>query len=167
MTYRIAITGLGESLRHIHLPAYQRIPALEVVGGCDPVARPDAFPFPLFASVPEMLERTKPHVFTVATPPDSHFELARLGLQAGCHVFCEKPFMNSLDEADATIALSREVGRHVVVNNQFRFMRIHQAAKERIERYIEEAIAAGATLVLWLETHCHRPARHTNTSTYR
>ena len=40
--------------------------------------------------------------------------------------------MNNLDEADATIALSREVGRHVVVNNQFRFMHIHQAAKKRI-----------------------------------
>ena len=37
MTYRIAIAGLGEALRHIHLPAYQRIPALEVVGGYDPV----------------------------------------------------------------------------------------------------------------------------------
>jgi predicted dehydrogenase len=132
MTYRIAIAGLGQSLRHIHLPAYQRIPALEVVGGYDPVTRQDAFPFPLFTSVPEMLERTKPHVFTVATPPDSHFELTRLGLQAGCHVFCEKPFMNSLAEADATIALSREVGRHVVVNNQFRFMRIHQAARKKI-----------------------------------
>jgi D-apiose dehydrogenase len=132
MTYRIAIAGLGESLRHIHLPAYQRIPGLEVVGGCDPVARPGAFLFPLFASVPEMLERTKPHLLTVATPSDSHFELTRLGLQAGCHVFCEKPFMDSLDEADATITLSRKVGRHVVVNNQFRFMRIHQAARERI-----------------------------------
>jgi predicted dehydrogenase len=132
MTYRIAIAGLGQSLLHIHLPAYQRIPALEVVGGCDPVARPDAFPFPLFASVPEMLERTKPNLLAVVTPPDSHFELARLGLQAGCHVFCEKPFMNSLDEADAIIALSHKVGRHVVVNNQFRFMRIHQAARERI-----------------------------------
>ena len=132
MTYRIAIAGLGQGLRHIHLPAYQRIPTLEVVGGCDPLAKQDAFPFPLFASVPEMLERTKPDVFTVATPPDSHFELTRLGLQAGCHVFCEKPFMNNLDEADATIALSREVGRHVVVNNQFRFMHIHQAARKRI-----------------------------------
>ena len=77
MTYRIAIAGLGQGLRHIHLPAYQRIPTLEVVGGCDPLAKQDAFPFPLFASVPEMLERTKPHVFTVATPPNSHFELTQ------------------------------------------------------------------------------------------
>ena len=132
MTYRIAIAGLGESFRHIHLPAYQRIPALQVVAGCDPVLRSNALPFPVFASVSEMLEQTKPDLLTVATPPDCHFELVRLGLEAGCHVFCEKPFMNSLDDTDSIIALARQVGRHVVVNNQFRFMRIHRAAKERI-----------------------------------
>ena len=129
---KIAIAGLGEAFRHIHFPAYRRIPGLQVVGGCDPVVRPDAFPFPVFASVTEMLEQTKPDLLTVATPPDSHFALVRLGLEAGCHVFCEKPFMDSLDDADSIIALSHQVGRHVVVNNQFRFMRIHQAAKERI-----------------------------------
>jgi predicted dehydrogenase len=79
-----------------------------------------------------MLERTKPDILTVATPPDTHFELTRLGLLAGCHVICEKPFVNTLKEADAIIDLSRRVGRHVVVNNQFRFMRIHRAAKEKI-----------------------------------
>jgi predicted dehydrogenase len=40
--------------------------------------------------------------------------------------------MNSLEEADAIIALSERVGRQVVVNNQYRFMRIHRAAKEKI-----------------------------------
>lgn len=132
MVYRVAVAGLGEAFRHVHLPAYKTIPALQIVGGCDPAVRPDAFPFPVFSSVQKMLEQTRPNLFTVATPPDSHFELVRLGLQAGCHVFCEKPFMNNLDDTDAIIALSREVGRHVVVNNQFRFMRIHKAAKARI-----------------------------------
>lgn len=132
MTYRIAIAGLGAAARHIHIPAYKRIPELQIIGGCDPAARAEELSFPLFASVPEMLERTKPHILAVATPPDSHFALVRLGLQAGCHVLCEKPFMNSLDEADEIIALSRDTGRQVVVNNQFRFMQIHRAAKEKI-----------------------------------
>jgi predicted dehydrogenase len=79
-----------------------------------------------------MLERTKPHILAVVTPPDSHFALTSLGLQAGCHVFCEKPFMTNLDEADAIIGMARDAGRRVVVNNQFRFMRIHRAAKQMI-----------------------------------
>jgi hypothetical protein len=49
-------------------------------------------------------------------------------------VFCEKPFVNSLKEADAIIALSKDAGRQVVVNNQFRFMRVHRAAKEKTGR---------------------------------
>ena len=44
----------------------------------------------------------------------------------------EKPFMNDLSEADAIIAISKERNRQVVVNNQFRCLRIHRAAKEKI-----------------------------------
>ncbi len=130
--YRIAIAGLGQAAKGIHIPAYRSIPAVEIVGGCDPAARAADFSFPLFASVPEMLERTKPDILGVVTPPDSHFALTSLGLEAGCHVFCEKPFMNTLDEADAIIALSKHADKQVVVNNQFRFMRIHRAAKQMI-----------------------------------
>ena len=132
MTYRIAIAGLGQSARTIHLPAYKRIPALEIVGGCDPAAPPGQFAFPLFSSIPEMLNATKPHILAVATPPDSHFYIAKLGLESDCHVFCEKPFMNDLSEADAIIALSKERNKQVVINNQFRCMRIHRAAKDKI-----------------------------------
>jgi D-apiose dehydrogenase len=132
LAYRIAIAGLGQAAQQIHLPAYRSVNSLEIVGGCDPLAKPEAFAFPLFASVPEMLEKTNPHILAVVTPPDSHFTLTKLGLQAGCHVFCEKPFMTNLDEADAIIALARKAGRQVVVNNQFRFMRIHRAAKQMI-----------------------------------
>lgn len=132
MSYRVAIAGLGKSTQQIHLPAYKGLPDLQVVGGCDPIARAEDFSFPLFPSVPEMLERTQPEILAVATPPASHFQLAHLGLEAGCHVFCEKPFMNTLEEADAIIALAAKARRQVVVNNQFRFMRVHQAAREAI-----------------------------------
>jgi D-apiose dehydrogenase len=134
MSYRSAIAGLGACARRIHLPAYNSIPALEIVGGRDPLARAEDFSFPIFPSVPEMLEKTKPDILAVVTPPDSHFHITSLGLRAGYHVFCEKPFVNSLKEADGIIALSKDAGRQVVVNNQFRFMRVHRAAKEKIGR---------------------------------
>src|SRR5438552_3648264 len=134
MSHRIAIAGLGASARQIHLPAYKRVPGLQVVGGCDPLARAKDFPFPVFRSVPEMLERTKPDILAVVTPPDSHRDLASQGLQAGCHIFCEKPFMNSLEEADSIISLAAKADRQVAVNNQYRFMRTHRVAKEKIGR---------------------------------
>lgn len=132
MKKRIAIAGLGAAAKQIHLPAVAKLADLEVVGGFDPAAANARFPFSLFSTAEELLEKTRPDIFIVAAPPASHFELARLGLQAGCHVFCEKPFMPTLEEATEIVALAKRLHRRVVVNNQYRFMNIHAAAKQRI-----------------------------------
>jgi predicted dehydrogenase len=131
MKRTVALAGLGSAARRIHLPAIRRIPDLEIVGGCDP-APVSGFDFPMFRTVDEMLAVTRPDLLVVITPPDSHFEIVAAGLRAGAHVVCEKPFMNSLEEADAIIELAERTGRRVVVNNQFRFMQIYQAAKSAI-----------------------------------
>lgn len=128
----IALAGLGAAARQVHLPAYAKLQELVVVGGFDPAVAPGEMPFPLFASAEEMLERARPDILTVAAPPESHYALTRLGLLAGCHVFCEKPFMPTMDEALEICTLSRQAGRWVVVNNQYRFMRVHEEAKRRI-----------------------------------
>ena len=130
---RIAIAGLGAAARDIHLPAYGGLP-LQVVGGCDPSAASRTFPFPVFATAAEMLDKTRPDILTVAAPPDQHLALVELGLAAGCHVLCEKPFMPTLEDADRACAVARERGRALVVNNQYRFMDIHREAKARIGR---------------------------------
>jgi predicted dehydrogenase len=132
MKKTIALAGIGAAARQIHLPALAKLPNMEVVGGYDPAVRDEHFPFPRFSTLEEMLEQVRPDILCVASPPASHFELTRLGLQAGCHVFCEKPFMTSLEEAAETVALAKEVKRWVVVNNQYRFMNIHAEAKKRI-----------------------------------
>lgn len=131
-THRLALVGLGLAANSIHLPAYRRLQGLEVVGGCDPEAPRRDLPFPVFKTLDEMLERTRPEILAIVTPPESHFSLARQGLLAGCHLLVEKPFTIALAEADELIALAQRVGRRVVVNNQYRFMRIHAAAKRVI-----------------------------------
>lgn len=132
MKRTIAIAGLGAAARQIHLPAYAKLPNLKVVGGFDPVTQAGDFPFPLFPSFDAMLNEVRPDILAVAAPTAHHYELARKALQAGCHVFCEKPFMSTMQEAGRIVALSRETGRWVVVNNQYRFMNIHSAAKQMI-----------------------------------
>jgi predicted dehydrogenase len=131
MIHTIAVVGLGAAARRIHLPAYRKLPNLRVVGGVENMPT-DTWPFPVFTSTEEMLARVKPDIIAVATPPASHFEITRVALEAGCHVFCEKPFMESLEEADRIIELGKHVSRWVVINNEFRFMRSHVAAKDKI-----------------------------------
>ncbi len=132
MTRKIAICGLGAAARQIHLPAYKKIPEVEVVGGFDPAAGGQSFGFPLFGSAEEMIEKTHPDILSIVTPTQTHHALSRLGLESGCHVLCEKPFMSNMAEADEIVALSEKTGKWVVVNNQYRFMNIHEAAKDRI-----------------------------------
>lgn len=132
MKQKIAICGLGSAARQIHLPAYKKVRSVEVVGGFDPLHKEQNFDFPLFSSVEEMIERTRPDILSIVTPTQTHHELSKLGLESGCHVLCEKPFMSSMEEADEIVALSEKSGRWVVVNNQYRFMNIHEAARNQI-----------------------------------
>lgn len=129
---KVGLVGLGAAARQIHLPALSTIPGARVVGGVDTQARPEPFSFPLFPSVEEMVQRTGADVVVVATPPDTHFALTRAALLAGAHVMCEKPFVATLEEASTLAALARECKRRVVVNNQYRFMRIHEAARAAV-----------------------------------
>ncbi len=130
--YRIAIAGLGRAAREIHIPALSKLSRLKIVGGADPVPPNADFGFALFSDVATMLRETEPDIVAVLTPPATHFELTRASLQAGAHVLCEKPFMPTMAEADAIVALARERSRHVVVNQQFRYMNIHRRARELI-----------------------------------
>ena len=132
MKWKIAICGLGAAARQIHIPAYRKLSDVEVVGGFDPSIKEGDFSFPLFSSVDEMIEKARPDILAVVTPTATHFELTRTGLQAGCHVLCEKPFMSSMEEAREIVEISRQTGKFVVVNNQYRFMNIHEVAKNSI-----------------------------------
>ncbi len=53
---------------------------------------------------------------TVATPNATHFEIAKAFLEAGFHVFCEKPLTRTVGEAREVVAASRRAGRICAVN---------------------------------------------------
>lgn len=135
---RLAFIGLGAVTRNIHLPACRTLGArVQVVGGVDPDGsareRAAALGVPAtFTDPSAMLAALRPDLVAVCTPPDLHREHTTLALDAGCHVFLEKPLATTLAEADAIIAAASRTGRQVVVNNQFPWMRIHAAARALI-----------------------------------
>jgi len=135
---RIAVFGLGGAAERIHLPACRLLPDVEVVAACEPDTDRrrrvgQRFGIQGLYGDPEiLLEREKPDVVIIGTPPDSHRELCLLALEHGAHVFCEKPFVRSVAEADEVIEAAERRRLSVVVNNQYRFMKIYHLAKERI-----------------------------------
>ncbi len=135
---RIAIFGLGGVAEQFHLSACGLLPDVEVVAACEPdagrrerVGRRFGIRA-LYADPTTLLEREKPDLVIIATPPDLHRDLCLLALDYGAHIFCEKPFVRNVTEADEVIEAAERRRLSVVVNNQYRFMRIYRLPRERL-----------------------------------
>ncbi len=126
---RIAFIGLGAAARDLHLPAARSVDGVEIIGGADPAetarsAWTAETSSPTFADAGALLHDTRPELVVIATPPDTHAANAIAALEAGAHVLCEKPFVETVEEAEAVLAAAQHAGREVMVNHQYRFMPI-------------------------------------------
>lgn len=70
----------------------------------------------------------------VATPTDSHFEIATAALKAGKHVLCEKPLATSALQASEMVDEAKR--RHLVLKTGFNYRHMDhvRAAKELLDR---------------------------------
>ncbi len=66
----------------------------------------------------------------IATPPDTHFQLAKIALENNKHVVLEKPMCLTVSEADELIELSRSAKRVLTVHQNRRFDGDFQALLE-------------------------------------
>jgi predicted dehydrogenase len=115
---RIYLIGAGAIARH-HAAALATLPPqLQLIVTDTNQAMLDEFlqQFPHAqpaASVPAMLAdpATPDDIVIVATPPAAHYPLARLALESGRHVLCEKPLVMNLSQADELLALARAQNR--------------------------------------------------------
>lgn len=136
---RVAIIGLGGSAHRILLPALRTLANVQVVAGCETNAAlgkemAKRWNIPrVYEAAQGMLEEERPDVAVVATPPLTHYDLCLLALERGCHVFCEKPFMASAQEAEEVIAAAQKANRRIAVNNQYYQMPIYREVKRSLE----------------------------------
>lgn len=136
-TLRVGLIGSGKMGRH-HLKAIAASGLAHVVGIADPAASPDELK-PLLppdaivvSTAAELLERARPDVVHIVTPPSTHTELALQAIRAGCHVYVEKPFTPTADEASRILALAAERGLQVCAGHQVLFERPALEAWERL-----------------------------------
>lgn len=123
---RVGIVGCGK-IADSHATAMQRIPECEIVGVCDSeplMARQLWERFPVkryFSDLTELLSVARPDVVHITTPPASHFDLAKLCLDWGCHVYVEKPFSLTAEDAEKLIALAQERGLKITAGHDAQF----------------------------------------------
>lgn len=76
---------------------------------------PSADPPRIFTDLAQMLADAKPHAILIATPHTLHFAHASTALDAGCHVYLEKPMVTRAADARKLAAKVKQTNRTLVV----------------------------------------------------
>jgi predicted dehydrogenase len=105
---------------------------------CDPVARQREL---LQEQVPVQAEydslskalAARPDVVFILTPPHMHVPQAIEAMEAGCHVFCEKPLAEQASELPPLFAAIEQTGRKFMVGFCMRFHRGLSRAKDYLD----------------------------------
>lgn len=142
---RVLVAGLGNMGRS-HALAYHADPAFQIVGlvNRSPVDLPEELrSYPVSTDYAEALERLKPDLVCIATYSDSHADFAVAAMQAGAHVFVEKPLATTVADANRVADMAARTGRKCVVGYILR----HHPSWQRL---IAEARALGGPYVFRL-----------------
>ncbi len=89
-------------------------------------------PVPSFADYRELLRTQVPDALAIFTPHLSHYRVTMDALQAGCHVFIEKPLSTNVQEAADIVSLAKGRNLKVGVGHQFRLCPSLIEARRRI-----------------------------------
>ena len=142
---KVAIVGCGK-IADSHASQIQRVKGCEIVGVCDrePLMAKQLYErFPVkqyFSDLTTLLSEAKPHVVHVTTPPESHFDIAKICLEWGCHVYVEKPFAISESQARRLIALANERGLKVTAGHDDQFSHVAR----RMRTLVQSGFLGGA-----------------------
>lgn len=139
---RVLSAGLGNMGRS-HALAYHENPGFEIVG----LVNRSKVPVPvglegyeIHPSFPDALKALKPELCSISTYSDSHADYAIMALEAGAHVFLEKPLATTVADAERVVACAKANGRKLVVGYILR----HHPSWVRL---IEEARKLGGPYV--------------------
>jgi len=70
----------------------------------------------------------------VCLPPHLHADFSIRALEAGKHVFCEKPMALTADDCDRMVAAARQAGKQILVGHVLPFLPEFAYARQAVER---------------------------------
>ena len=131
---RILVVGLG-NMGASHASAYHRNPGFQIVGLCSRTIKSKTIPgelagYPLFEDFPTALAELKPDAVSINSWPDTHAAYAIAAMEAGAHVFMEKPIATNNEDAQAVVATARRLNRKLVLGY---ILRVHPSWVKFIE----------------------------------
>ena len=135
---RVAVAGAGY-FTQFQLDGWKRMPGVELAAICNrdhakARALADRFKIPrVYGDVAEMIEREKPGLLDIVTPPVTHREYVGEAARRGIAVICQKPFGRGYAEALEIESVARAAGITLAVHENFRFMPHFREARRLID----------------------------------
>ena len=131
---RVAVVGCG-AIGLLHAQAVVQSQHAQLAAACDvEPKRAEIVAAPVRANVyddlEELLLAERLDVVTVATPEHLHMTPVVKSVEAGCHVFCEKPMVSTLTDAQRMADAAARHNRHLAIDYNRRFGFGYLKAKE-------------------------------------
>lgn len=132
---KVGVLGAGH-LGKIHLKLLNQSPRFTLTGFYDQDAElassvAHEFGYRFLSSIDQLIAEVD--VIDIVTPTLSHYECAKKAMQAGKHVFIEKPITKTLEEAEELIRLEQEYGVKGQVGHIERFNPAFRAVRDLIK----------------------------------
>ncbi len=130
---RLRVAGVGAGyFSQFHLQGWRAIPEAELVGWCDTdPARVKGLA--AYASLEELLEKSKPDLVDIVTPPETHLALVRAVAERGLPAICQKPLAPTYAEAVQLVDAAERAGIPLVVHENFRWQPWYREARRLID----------------------------------
>jgi predicted dehydrogenase len=116
---KVLVVGLG-NMGVSHASAYHRNSGFEIAGLMSRTIKSKPIPeelkgYPLFENFDEALAATKPDAVSINTWPNTHAEYAIKAMDAGAHVFMEKPIAMTIEDAEKVVGTARKRNRKLLL----------------------------------------------------
>jgi predicted dehydrogenase len=134
---RVGVVGLGYGRKHIE--GWRQHPGVDVVAIADPNSERlhaigDQYGVDArYASAEAMLVANGLDAVSICTPNNFHKELTLAGLEAGCHVLCEKPMAMNAAEGRAMVGVAKRAGKRLMIDFSYRFSAASRGLKAHVE----------------------------------
>lgn len=149
MQTKILVDGFG-FMGQTHAGNLLKNPQADLIGIIDPcnpverlssikgnkatvtITREEVLDLPHFHSLDEAIAKTRPDAVVIALPTALHYSAVMQCLNAGIHVFVEKPFAVSLSECRKMVRTAQETRRLLAVGYVVRCMKEYEILKQTV-----------------------------------
>ncbi len=134
----VGIVGCGRATANLHLSALARVQGLRVAALCDTVPETlarvgaDCPGAARYGHVRDLIADPSVAIVLVAVPAHDHHDAFVAAMEAGRHVYVEKPLTLELGQADQMVAVAAAARSHAIVGFNLRSHRLVRAARAQI-----------------------------------